>query len=816
MNILRKLYNLSSPGVYRNFSLSSSNNASYSCKLLVVGGGSGGCTIAAKFARRLKKDAVIVLEPSSDHYYQPLFTLVGAGVTKVADTRKLEGSVLPTNAKWIKDSADCIDPEKGFVTTREGHVINYEYIVIAVGLQNDYAKVPGLSEALEDNNSCVSTIFAPQYCGNTWRDLQKFNGGDAIFTYPDSLIKCPGAPQKIVYLAESYFTKTNVRSKSNVIYNTCLPVIFGVKKYADALLKVVERKQIKVNYRTVLKEVHHDRKEAVFVNADDKTKETTMQYNLLHVAGYRVSTNISSDLTVTILPNNNHGLACPLLTSYSTCILAEFLYDGVPRETLPFDQARESTLAFYMKKDLFPFLYWNLMLKGYYHGPEFIRKIINPFAKMGIIFNNLRHCGRTLRYYSNVVPCTNEYKCKLLVVGGGTAGCSVAWRFSRKLYNDDIIVLEPSKVHYYQPLFTLIAAGIRQYGQCQRPTKSVLPPRVRWLEDCAEDFDPCNCIVHTKNGHKIRYKYMVIGVGLKNDYHKIPGLVRALNYHNSGVSTIYSPAHCVKTWCCLSRFKGGHAIFTFPNSGTKCSGAAQKIMYLADDYWRQHNIRHLTNITYNTGGEAIFGVSKYADALTKVAGCRNITVNCCTNLVEVSEDGAVFENLAGKSITLPYNLLHVTPPMSPPACLMRCEDLITEKGYLDVDKYTLQHTKYANIYGVGDCANTPNSKTAAAVAGQSHVVELNLLNTMEGKELTARYNGYGACPMLTSYNTGILAEFLYDRRLCETFPFDQSKERRLFYYMKKHLFPFLYWNRLIKGKWDGPAALRKMINPFGR
>ncbi|KAM3959188.1 sulfide:quinone oxidoreductase, mitochondrial-like [Aphomia sociella] len=432
---------------------------------------------------------------------------------------------------------------------------------------------------------------------------------------------------------------------------------------------------------------------------------------------------------------------------------------------------------------------------------------------------NLKHMingSKILRNYCKVVPPEIEYKCKLLVVGGGAAGCNLAWRFSRKLNNDDIIVLEPSKIHYYQPLFPLIAAGIQQYGKCQKPTLSVLPRQVRWLYDHAEDFDPCNNIVHTKNGKKIRYNYLIIAVGVKNDYEKIPGLRQALNYHNSGVSTIYSPVHCVKTWCCLNKFKGGHAIFTFPRTGSKCSGAAQKIMYLADDYWRQHNLRQLVNITYNTGGDALFGVEKYATALTKIARCRNISVNCCTNLLEVSERGAVFEDNGGKTITLPYNLLHVTPPMSPPVCLMRCEKLVSETGYLDVDKYTLQHTRYPNIYGVGDCINTPNSKTVAAVAGQSPVVERNLLDTMEDKQPSAKYNGYEACPMMTSYNCGILAEFLYDKRLCETFPFDQSKERRLFYYMKKHLFPFIYWNRLIKGKWNGPSTLRKIINPFAR
>ncbi|XP_060802733.1 sulfide:quinone oxidoreductase, mitochondrial [Amyelois transitella] len=440
MNFIRKLSSISSMGIYRNFSGSSVHNDKYSCKLLVIGGGSGGCTIASKFVRRLKaKDSVIVLEPSLDHYYQPLWTLVGAGVTKLSTTCRPEQLCLPEKAKWIRDKAECINAAENCVTTVEGHVIQYEYLVVAVGLENDYDKVPGLCEALVDPDSSVSTIYSWQYAEKTASDLNKFKGGDAIFTYPDTPIKCPGAPQKIAYLADSYFTKSGVRSKANMMYNTCLPVIFGVKKYADALLKVAQRKQIRVNYKTVLKGVTHDRREAVFVNKDDN-EEMTMKYDLLHVTPpmrtpecIRCNADIvdqSGFLTVdkytlqhtkykniygigdcTNTPNsktaaaiakqcyvlelnllstmkknsprekyNGYG-ACPLLTSFNTCILAEFLYDGEVHETLPFNQARESIIAFYMKKELFPFLYWNFMLKGYYHGPEFVRRIVNPLAK---------------------------------------------------------------------------------------------------------------------------------------------------------------------------------------------------------------------------------------------------------------------------------------------------------------------------------------------------------------------------------------------------------------------------------------------------
>ncbi|GBP93093.1 Sulfide:quinone oxidoreductase, mitochondrial [Eumeta japonica] len=412
----------------------------FSCKLLIVGGGSGGCTMAAKFARRLPKDSVIVVEPSAEHFYQPLFTLVGAGVKKVSDCVKAERACLPDKAIWIKDYAKFIDPDKMSVTTAKDHVINYEYLIVAVGLKYDYDKVPGLKQALDDEKSRVSTIYSPDYCGKTWSDLQNFKGGDAFFTYPNTPIKCPGAPQKICYLAESYFTKTDVRSKSNVTYNTSLPVIFGVKKYADALMKVVEKKNINVNFKTVLKEIHPENNEAVFYQVDDPTKTQAVKYDLLHVTppmstpevlssnsklvdktgflnvdkytlqhctypniyGLGDCTNTPNSKTAAaiakqclVLQKNllktmkgktakarydGYG-ACPLLTGHNKCILAEFVYDGVPRETMPFNQANESILAYYMKKDLFPYIYWNLMLKGYYHGPEVIRKLINPLGK---------------------------------------------------------------------------------------------------------------------------------------------------------------------------------------------------------------------------------------------------------------------------------------------------------------------------------------------------------------------------------------------------------------------------------------------------
>ncbi|XP_075973598.1 sulfide quinone oxidoreductase [Anticarsia gemmatalis] len=863
MNIIRKITAVTSSNFCRSFSVSAANSATHSCKLLVIGGGSGGCTVAAKFARRLKaKDSVIVLEPSKDHYYQPLFTLVGAGAVSLESTRRDARAVLPTRAKWIQDSACKIDPEANCVHTNDGHVINYEYVVIATGLVMDYNQVPGMWEALEDKNSGVSSIYTTAHCEKTWSDIRDFKGGEALFTFPKCTIKCPGAPQKIAYLADSYFTKSNVRSKTHITYTTCTPAIFGVKKYSDALEKVAARKNIDVHCKTVLKEIKHDTKEAVFHLCDDEDNTTTRPYDLLHVVPHMCTPSVIrcneqlrdkdgyldvdkftlqhtkfpnvygiGDCTNT--PNSKTGAAvakqcyvlehnllstmkndspkekydgygaCPLLTSYNTCILAEFLYGGVVHETFPFDQSKESVLAFYMKKHLFPFIYWHVMLKGYYHGPEMVRKIVNPFGCMRHVA--WRHGG-----------IRTNYTCKLLVVGGGTGGCNIAWRFSRRLKEKDIIVLEPCDIHYYQPGFTLVGAGIRDISQVQKPLPPLLPPGITLLRDTAVEFDPCNSIAYTRGGEKIVYDCMVVAVGLQNDYDKVKGLKQALTDPNSRVSTIYSPQYCTKTWNDIKQFKGGHAVFTFPGVGGKCPGAALKILYLAEDYWRKHKIRCQTSVTYNTARPATFGVAKYSRALTMLALNRNIVINYCADLVEVTPNGALFAGPNGELISFPYNLLHVTPYMTTPECLTCSSALVNDEGFLNVDMYTLQHKHYCNIFGLGDCLGTPNSKTAAAIGPQSYVVERNLVSVMNGKQLKSKYNGYGACALLTSYNRGLLAEYAYNNKAVETFPFDQTQERRMFYRAFTSVMPLIYWRYLIKGKFNGPGTIRRIINPLNR
>jgi eukaryotic sulfide quinone oxidoreductase len=136
-------------------------------------------------------------------------------------------------------------------------------------------------------------------------------------------------------------------------------------------------------------------------------------------------------------------------------------------------------------------------------------------------------------------------------------------------------------------------------------------------------------------------------------------------------------------------------------------------------------------------------------------------------------------------------------------------DLVNEAGFVDVNKFTLQHNKYSNVFGLGDSNSSPNSKTAAAAAAQCQVVYKNLSEIIEGRQPIRNYDGYASCPLVTGYNTCILAEFDYDLQPLETFNFlDQGKERFSMFYLKKDAMPLLYWHMMLNGIWNGPSPLR--------
>lgn len=389
---------------------------------------------------------------------------------------------------------------------------------------------------------------------------------------------------------------------------------------------------------------------------------------------------------------------------------------------------------------------------------------------------------------------------QIVVVGGGTAGISVAARLTNGWFNKrDVAVIEPADTHYYQPLWTLVGGGVVPKEVTGRPMKSVMPKRVHWIKDAVAEFEPDKNTIRTREGKVITYDWLVVAAGLQINWDKIPGLRETVT--RNGVCSNYSYETVDSTWQNIRNFKGGTAIFTMPSGAVKCGGAPQKIMYLADETFRKNGVRKGSTVMFTSTLPNIFAVEHYRRTLEEVIKRKEIVCHFREELIEVrgEQHEAVFKHLdTGDVITRKFDMLHVTPPMGPPSFLATSA-LADNHGWVDVDRATLQHKRFPNVFALGDCSNLPTSKTGAAIRKQAPVLVGNVISAMSSQTLSGKYGGYTSCPLVTGYGKLVMAEFDYDKKPEETFPIDQSKERWSMWLVKRYLLPQLYWHGMLKG-----------------
>ncbi len=391
---------------------------------------------------------------------------------------------------------------------------------------------------------------------------------------------------------------------------------------------------------------------------------------------------------------------------------------------------------------------------------------------------------------------------RVVIVGGGSAGISVAARLKRKV--DDVAVIDPSEKHYYQPLWTLVGGGCAKASTSERSQSSVMPKGVTWIRDAADGFDPENNLVHTAGGQAIGYDVLVVCPGIQLDWGRIPGVAETLG--RNGVSSNYEYRLAPKTWEFIRNTTSGTALFTMPSGPIKCAGAPQKIAYLACDHWRKQGVLDRIDVHLAVPTPRIFGVAAFADELDKVIAEYGINLHVNTELTSVDVDGRKATFATGgdesKEMTLPFDVMHVTPHQSAPDWV-KSSPLSTGEGpgYVEVDKHTHQHVRYNNVFSLGDAGSTPNSKTGAAIRKQAPVVAANVVRRLSGGDPTEKYGGYASCPLTTSSSEMLLAEFDYSMEPTPSIPvINTLKPRRDMWFLKKYGLPHLYWNHMLKGR----------------
>jgi sulfide:quinone oxidoreductase len=390
----------------------------------------------------------------------------------------------------------------------------------------------------------------------------------------------------------------------------------------------------------------------------------------------------------------------------------------------------------------------------------------------------------------------------VVIVGAGAAGIAVAASLRTRARDLSIAVIDPAEVHYYQPGWTLVGAGVFPREKTVRTLASLIPGSVEWIKAAVMGFEPERNAVVLEDCQRVSYRRLVVAPGLKLDWHAVDGLVETLGQH--GVTSNYRFDLAPYTWELVQGLRGGRALFTQPPMPIKCAGAPQKAMYLSSDYWYRQGVLDGIEVEFHTAGAVLFGVKDYVPALMEYVQRYRAQLNFGHNLVRIDGPAgkAWFSAGGAELVERSFDMIHVCPPQTAPD-FIRASPLADAAGWVDVDQNTLRHSRYDNIWSLGDAMNAPNAKTAAAARMQAPVVANNLLEDAGVVHGVAHYNGYGSCPLTVERGKIVLAEFGYGGKLLPTLPrwlIDGTRPSRLAWLLKEKILPPVYWQAMLKGK----------------
>jgi sulfide:quinone oxidoreductase len=412
---------------------------------------------------------------------------------------------------------------------------------------------------------------------------------------------------------------------------------------------------------------------------------------------------------------------------------------------------------------------------------------------------------------------TSSAKGKVVIVGGGAAGLSMAAVLHRWIEDPDITLIDPSNRQYYQPGFTLIASGVYKPEEVWRDQETCIPANTKWIKESVISIDPEKNQVFTDTGKKIDYDFLVLTPGIQINWNLVEGISRE-SLGTGNAHSIYDFEGATKTWQALQKFSkaGGRGIFTDTYTKHKCGGAPKKINLLAEHLTRKEGTRDQFSFNYFSASGQLYDIPYFTPRLEEIYSERNINLNLNVRIkgIDTSAKKVFFEKhektdnqTSVSAFEENYDFLHFTPPMSAPdfikeSGLSWTEGKLSAEGWVMTNKDTLVHEKYKNIVCLGDCAGIPTSKTSAAIRKQVPVAAKNLISLMEENEPAEIYDGYAACPIITEYGKVLLCEFNYRKEPQISFPFsllDMSKEQKAAWFLKVKILKPMYFEGMLNG-----------------
>ena len=368
---------------------------------------------------------------------------------------------------------------------------------------------------------------------------------------------------------------------------------------------------------------------------------------------------------------------------------------------------------------------------------------------------------------------------RIVIAGSGLGGLAAANRLARELDGAKITIVDRKEIHNYQPGYTLVATGVWPVEKVSDRNADLMPAGVEWVKEMVSEFDPeANAIV-TDAGRRIEYDYLIVATGLQLDFGQIEGMdVAAIG--TNGLGSVYpSPQAAQATWQAMDAYrqKGGKAVMTLPASPLKCAGVPLKMTFMVVDRLQQAGTRDRSDVQFHSALDNIFSVPRINQEVLERWDRLKVPVTFNSKLVavDIGARRATVTSPEGERTELDYDFIHVVPPMRAPDAVKNSplswkEGGFAAGGWLEVDKETLRHRRFPNVFGIGDINGTPKGKTAATVKKSTPLVVQNLLDVIAGREPSLKFDGYTSCPLLLREGAALLVEFDYENRLTPSLP----------------------------------------------
>ena len=405
--------------------------------------------------------------------------------------------------------------------------------------------------------------------------------------------------------------------------------------------------------------------------------------------------------------------------------------------------------------------------------------------------------GAALQGAPVVQAQTSSSRAHIVIAGSGLGGIAVASRLRKLAPQARITIVDAKQEHNYQPGYTLVATGVWPIDKVRDRNADFQPEGVEWVQEMVAEFDPDSNSLTTAGGRKIGYDHLVVATGLQLGYDQIEGMdTQAIG--SNGMGSVYlGPDAALATWRAMDGFRaqGGQAVMTLPAGPLKCAGAPLKMTFMLADRLHQAGTLSRSRVDFYSGlpDDTVFGVKVVNDDVLARWRALGIQTHYLQRLaaVDLGARKAIFESPEGERETVDYDFLHVVPPMRAVDAI-RNGPLAAQEGpmlgWLQVSQETLQHQRYANVFGVGDINGTPRGKTAATVKKSAPLVAHNLVRVMDGQTPDQIFDGYTSCPLIVREGSAMLIEFDYAGKLTPSLPLiDPMQESFMAWFMKYRL-----------------------------